>query len=282
MPSSLAVGFGCAAQSSAPVVHIDLLSPGGLALCASWAREPLCKWVHIRVPTSAFPMLHSSHASEPHPEQASYLRFMQQLVKHCDDTNTAWSIECRARSCFWHQEWAAKLSQVQVNLCQFGHTHQCPVLLATSRAPAFKGITGKCNHVHKSVRKPVALNPQVLNAFYAALGDAILRTLGFSPTPCALSPLHQAQISLGLQPRKFSACLVPEFQHRLVVDLHEQPPLQEGKLALDLCLPHVTIPAGSKLLVGPDNGGMGQGFPSRASGTAVRLGHFIFPFILPP
>ena len=146
MPSSLAVGFGCAAQSSAPVVHIDLLSPGGLALCASWAREPLCKWVHIRVPTSAFPILHGSFTLEPHPEEAAYLHFMRQLVKHCDDTETPWSIECRARSRFWQQDWPSKLTQVQVNLCQFGHDHRCPVVLATSHAFVFVGIAGKCNH----------------------------------------------------------------------------------------------------------------------------------------
>ena len=140
MPSSLAVGFGCAAQSNAPVVHIDLLSPGGLALCASWAREPMCKWVHIRVPTSAFPILHSSHVSEPHQEQANYLHFMRQLVKHCDDTDTPWSIECRARSCFWNLDWPLELTQVQINLCQFGHDHRCPVLLASSRASAFAAL----------------------------------------------------------------------------------------------------------------------------------------------
>ena len=128
--------------------HINLLSPEGLALCASWAREPLCKWVHIHVPTSAFPILHSSHASEPHSEQASYLRFMQQLVKHCDDADTPWSIECRARSASGVRIGQQKLLQVQVNLCQFGHAHRCPVLLATSHASAFQSITGKCNHAH--------------------------------------------------------------------------------------------------------------------------------------
>ena len=261
MPSSLAVGFGCAAQSNAPVVHIDLLSPGGLALCASWAREPMCKWVHIRVPTSAFPILHSSHASEPHQEQTNYLHFLRQLVKHCDDTDTPWSIECRARSCFWNLDWPLELAQVQINLCQFGHDHRCPVLLASSRASAFASISGKCNHKHASVHKPAAVNAQVSNAFYAALGDSILRSLGFSPAPCTLSPLHRAQISLGLQPRKVAISLVPEFKHRLVVSLREQPPLMNGKLAHDLCLPHVLIPAGSKLLVGPEKGGMGHGPP---------------------
>ena len=261
MPSSLAVGFGCAAQSNAPVVHIDLLSPGGLALCASWAREPMCKWVHIRVPTSAFPILHSSHVSEPHQEQTNYLHFLRQLVKHCDDTDTPWSVECRARSCFWNLDWPKELAQVQINLCQFGHDHRCPVLLAFSRASAFASISGKCNHKHASVHKPAAINAQVSSAFYAALGDSILRSLGFSPAPCTLSPLHQAQISLGLQPRKIALSLVPEFKHRLVVSLCEQPPLINGKLVHDLCLPHVLIPAGSKLLVGPEKGGMGHGPP---------------------
>ena len=118
------------------------------------------------------------------------------------------------------------------------------------------------------MHKPAAVNAQVSNAFYAALGDSILRSLGFSPAPCTLSPLHQAQISLGLQPRKVAMCLVPEFKHRLVVSLHEQPPLMNGKLAHDLCLPHVLIPAGSKLLVGPEKGGMGHGPPG--AGTLTR------------
>ena len=150
-------------------------------------------------------------------------------------------------------------------------------------------FAGKCNHTHTSVRKPAAVDTQVSNAFYAALGDSILRSLRLSPTPCTLSPLHQAQISLGLQPRKFSTCLVPEFKHRLVVVLDKQPPLVNGKLAHDLCLPHVIIP-----LVGPENGGMDHGPPSacypsqpcssapHTNCIAVRLGHFTFSFIIPP
>ena len=258
MPSSLAVGFGCAAQSSAPVAHVDLLSPGGLALCASWAREPLCKWVHIRVPASAFPILHSSHAVEPHPDQARYLYLIRQLVKHCDDTETPWSIECRARSSFWQQEWASVLPHVQINLCQFGHEHRCPIVLATSRASAFASIAGKCSHVHASVHKPTAVKATTLHAFYEAVGSSILGFLGFSPHPCALSTLHQAQISLGMQPRKFPLALVPEFKYRVVVNLASVPSLLDGKLSHDLCLPHMVIPAGSKLLAGPEKRGMGQ------------------------
>ena len=267
MPSSLAVGFGCAAQSSAPVVHVDLLSPGGLALCASWAREPLCKWVHIRVPASVFPILHGSHAVEPHPDHARYLYFMRQLVKHCDDTETPWSLECRARSSFWHQEWASTLLHVQINLCQFGHAHRCPIVIATSHASAFAHIQGKCNHVHASVHKPAAVKATTLQAFYKAVSGSILGYLGFSPDSCSLSTLHQAQISLGLQPRKFPLALVPEFKYRVVVHLASMPSLLDGKLCHDLCLPHMVIPAGSKLLAGPENGGMGR-CPTSASQPA--------------
>ena len=112
-----------------------------------------------------------------------------------------------------------------------------PSCLRSSRASAFASISGKCNHKHASVHKPAAINAQVSSAFYAALGDSILRSLGFSPAPCTLSPLHQAQISLGLQPRKIALSLVPEFKHRLIVSLCEQPPLINGKLVHDLCLP---------------------------------------------
>ena len=62
--------------------------------------------------------------------------------------------------------------------------------------------------------------------------------------------------------RPAAAQVLPEFKHRLVVDLDEQPPFVNSKLTHDLCLPHVIIPAGSKLLVGPENGGMGHGPPS--------------------
>ena len=121
LPSSFGVGFGCSAKSAAPVVHVDLLSPGGLALCASWAREPMCKWVHIRCPTSIFPILHRAHSSSEPDTAPSILTFIQQLVKHCRDAETGWSIECRERSSFWTHAWAAALEHVVVNLCQFGH-----------------------------------------------------------------------------------------------------------------------------------------------------------------
>ena len=96
----------------------------------------------------------------------------------------------------------------------------------------------------------------------SAITFSILRFLGFSPAPCTPSSLQRAQISSGLQPRKLTTCPVPEFKHRLVVDLDKPPPLMHGKLTHDLCLPHVIIPSGSKLLIGPENGGMSHGPPS--------------------
>ena len=91
LPSSFAIGRGRSQAVAAPVVPIDVLSQGGSALCASWVREPLCAWVHIRCPSSMFPSrFKNSQPVSQEVERCIYT--ISQLLKHCRDANTQWTV----------------------------------------------------------------------------------------------------------------------------------------------------------------------------------------------
>ena len=68
-------------ESAKGSYNIDIMSPGGLALCATWVREDMCKWVHIRCPASVFPVQRRGHAM-PEPPSAATLRVFIQQVSH--------------------------------------------------------------------------------------------------------------------------------------------------------------------------------------------------------
>ena len=98
LPNSFAVGSGCSQTAAAPIIPIDVLTDGGQALCATWARESSCAWVHIRCPKSLFP-----HGKSPlsSGDTERCMSVVQNLVKHCSAANTHWTIEAPARSSFW-------------------------------------------------------------------------------------------------------------------------------------------------------------------------------------
>ena len=269
LPCSFGVGYGCSATSRAPIVHADLLSPAGLALCASWAREELCLWVHIRCPSTVFPIAHKAHLSPLGDDASAVLSLTRQLIKHCDDTSTPWSLECRERSLFWQDEWASSLPSLTVNMCQFGHTHRSPVRLATRHPDAFRHLAIPCQHVHVSTATTTnRVPPEVVAAFYDAVGTAILGFLRFPPLAPGPTPLHLAQVAAGLQPRRSHLCLVPEFKCIANVRLPELPPLQDGKLKHELVVGDVCVPAGSKhLLPGSQRGKDGQGASAAVGGS---------------
>ena len=274
LPCSFGVGYGCSATSRAPIVHADLLSPAGLALCASWAREELCLWVHIRCPSTVFPIAHKAHLSPLGDDASAVLSLTRQLIKHCDDTSTPWSLECRERSLFWQDEWASSLPSLTVNMCQFGHTHRSPVRLATRHPDAFRHLAIPCQHVHVSTATTTnRVPPEVVAAFYDAVGTAILGFLRFPPLAPGPTPLHLAQVAAGLQPRRSHLCLVPEFKSIANVRLPELPPLQDGKLKHELVVGDVCVPAGSKhLLPGSQRGKDGQGASAAVGGSDSPFG----------
>ena len=139
LPSSFAIGRGCSQASAAPIVPIDILSPGGLALCASWLREPDCAWVHIRCPAAIFPK-RTLNSQLPSQEVERCIHTFYQLLKHCKDTDTRWTVEAPSRSSFWTTSLGRDLEAcaVDIDLSRFalaarGHIRfasSCPEVLA--------------------------------------------------------------------------------------------------------------------------------------------------------
>ena len=251
LPSSFAVGTGHSVGTKAPVVHVDLMSQGGRALCCSWVREPKCVWVHIRCPRSIFCVNHSSHAQCNAVSADDFVLLVKNVLKHCTDTDTAWSIEAPARSAFWDCSWYKQQCRepLCVNMCQFGHPHRAPVRLLTSVPAAFQARTGKCEHACKSTFERVD-NAVYEGRFCKAAAICIMGAIDVSPLPAQATKLRRAQVQSVLQPRKFAVPLVPEFRYFVNVTCAPTalPVDSKGKLLRDVKIANRNIHAGSKVL----------------------------------
>ena len=116
------------------IVPIDILSPGGLALCASWLREPDCAWVHIRCPAAIFPK-RTLNSQLPSQEVERCIHTFYQLLKHCKDTDTRWTVEAPSRSSFWTTSLSRDLEAcaVDIDLSRFSRSRPHSFCIFLSR-----------------------------------------------------------------------------------------------------------------------------------------------------
>ena len=256
LPSSFAVGKGCSQAAVAPIIPIDILSQGGLALCASWVREPLCAWVHIRCPRSIFPSgARASFSATSDTERCIYT--ISQLLEQCKDSETPWTIEASARSTFWATDLGKQLlaSSFLVDLTSFGSSAKCLMRLASSLPTVLQSCTQLADPSTTRVSFDAALGK-----FYRALASSMLSHLQVSEASFPL--LAAAQVATGLQPRKPALTPVPEFKRFVQVAVPHRPALDsKGKLLQELRVHDTVVPAGSKLMT-----------PSSLLATAVLRG----------
>ena len=256
LPSSFAVGKGCSQAAVAPIIPIDILSQGGLALCASWVREPLCAWVHIRCPRSIFPSgARASFSATSDTERCIYT--ISQLLEQCKDSETPWTIEASARSTFWATDLGKELlaSSFLVDLTSFGSSAKCLMRLASSLPTVLQSCTQRADPSTTRVSFDAALGK-----FYRALASSMLSHLQVSEA--SFPSLAAAQVATGLQPRKPALTPVPEFKRFVQVAVPHRPALDsKGKLLHELRVHDIVVPAGSKLMT-----------PSSLLATAVLRG----------
>ena len=256
LPSSFAVGKGCSQAAVAPIIPIDILSQGGLALCASWVREPLCAWVHIRCPRSIFPSgARASFSATSDTERCIYT--ISQLLEQCKDSETPWTIEASARSTFWATDLGKELlaSSFLVDLTSFGSSARCLMRLASSLPTVLQSCTQLADPSTTRVSFDAALGK-----FYRALASSMLSHLQVSEA--SFPSLAAAQVATGLQPRKPALTPVPEFKRFVQVAVPHRPALDsKGKLLHELRVHDTVVPAGSKLMT-----------PSSLLATAVLRG----------
>ena len=256
LPSSFAVGKGCSQAAVAPIIPIDILSQGGLALCASWVREPLCAWVHIRCPRSIFPSgARASFSATSDTERCIYT--ISQLLEQCKDSETPWTIEASARSTFWATDLGKQLlaSSFLVDLTSFGSSAKCLMRLASSLPTVLQSCTQLADPSTTRVSFDAALGK-----FYRALASSMLSHLQVSEA--SFPSLAAAQVATGLQPRKPALTPVPEFKRLVQVAVPHRPALDsKGKLLHELRVHDTVVPAGSKLMT-----------PSSLLATAVLRG----------
>ena len=256
LPSSFAVGKGCSQAAVAPIIPIDILSQGGLALCASWVREPLCAWVHIRCPRSIFPSgARASFSATSDTERCIYT--ISQLLEQCKDSETPWTIEASARSTFWATDLGKQLlaSSFLVDLTSFGSSAKCLMRLASSLPTVLQSCTQLADPSTTRVSFDAALGK-----FYRALASSMLSHLQVSEA--SFPSLAAAQVATGLQPRKPALTPVPEFKRFVQVAVPHRPALDsKGKLLHELRVHDTVVPAGSKLMT-----------PSSLLATAVLRG----------
>ena len=256
LPSSFAVGKGCSQAAVAPIIPIDILSQGGLALCASWVREPLCAWVHIRCPRSIFPSgARASFSATSDTERCIYT--ISQLLEQCKDSETPWTIEASARSTFWATDLGKELlaSSFLVDLTSFGSSAKCLMRLASSLPTVLQSCTQLADPSTTRVSFDAALGK-----FYRALASSMLSHLQVSEA--SFPSLAAAQVATGLQPRKPALTPVPEFKRFVQVAVPHRPALDsKGKLLHELRVHDIVVPAGSKLMT-----------PSSLLATAVLRG----------
>ncbi|CAE7225449.1 RE2 [Symbiodinium sp. CCMP2592] len=243
LPNSFAVGKGCSQAAAAPVVPMDILSPGGLALCASWAREPSCAWVHIRCPRSIFPNRQKSpHPSCDNADRCVYA--ISQLLKHCNDTETPWTVEAASRSSFWTTDLGKSLinSSVDIDLSAFGSPTPGCIRFASSLPLVLRSCASLATASRQKSSTDVALGQ-----LYRALASVMLEHLHVRAPQ--VPPLAAAQVATGMQPRKFPLAPVPEFKRFVQIAVPQCPPLDsKNRLLTTLRVQDTVVPAGSKLV----------------------------------
>ncbi|CAE7304323.1 unnamed protein product [Symbiodinium sp. CCMP2592] len=243
LPNSFAVGKGCSQAAAAPIVPMDILSPNCLALCASWAREPSCAWVHIRCPRSIFPSRQkSSHPSCDDADRCVYT--ISQLLKHCNDTGTSWTVEAASRSSFWTTDFGKSLleSSVDIDLKAFGSTTPGCIRFASSLPLVLRSCASFAAASRQKPSTDIALGQ-----LYRALASVMLEHLHVRTPP--VPPLAAAQVATGMQPRRFPLAPVPEFKRFVQVAVPQCPPLDsKNRLLTTLRVQDTVVPAGSKLV----------------------------------
>ncbi|CAE7654078.1 unnamed protein product [Symbiodinium sp. CCMP2592] len=169
---------------------------------------------------------------------------ISQLLKHCNDTGTPWTVEAASRSSFWTTDFGKSLleSSVDIDLKAFGSPTSGCIRFASSLPLVLRSCA---NLAAASRQRPSA--DLALGQLYRALASVMLEHLHVRTPP--VSPLAAAQIATGMQPRRFPLAPVPEFKRFVQVAVPQCPPLDsKNRLLTTLRVQDTVVPAGSKLV----------------------------------
>ncbi|CAE7203407.1 unnamed protein product [Symbiodinium sp. CCMP2592] len=204
------------------------LSPNGVT-------QLFCDWQRVL----------SSFRGDIQCEVERCIYIFAQLIKHCADTDTMWTIEAPSRSPFWQTSLGLEVSSsaVEVDLSRY--------------APGARGrikFASSCPQVLSAISPPVTQPPLVKASLEAAMGRmyralALVMLEHLDVDASSLPPLFAAQVGTGKQPRKPLLAPVPEFKYFVRVTLSAVPILDNKRRLLQPLRVHdVVVPAGAKLL----------------------------------
>ncbi|CAE7203386.1 ubiad1 [Symbiodinium sp. CCMP2592] len=204
------------------------LSPNGVT-------QLFCDWQRVL----------SSFRGDIQCEVERCIYIFAQLIKHCADTDTMWTIEAPSRSPFWQTSLGLEVSSsaVEVDLSRY--------------APGARGrikFASSCPQVLSAISPPVTQPPLVKASLEAAMGRmyralALVMLEHLDVDASSLPPLFAAQVGTGKQPRKPLLAPVPEFKYFVRVTLSAVPMLDNKRRLLQPLRVHdVVVPAGAKLL----------------------------------
>ncbi|CAE7217665.1 ubiad1 [Symbiodinium sp. CCMP2592] len=221
---------GSSVHLAKPVKACQLvwLSPNGVT-------QLFCDWQRVL----------SSFRGDIQCEVARCIYIFAQLIKHCADTDTMWTIEAPSRSPFWKTSLGLEVSSsaVEVDLSRY--------------APGARGrikFASSCPRVLSAISPPVVQPPLVKASLEAAMGRmyralALVMLEHLDVDASSLPPLFAAQVGTGKQPRKPLLAPVPEFKYFVRVTLSAVPILDNKRRLLQPLRVHdVVVPAGAKLL----------------------------------
>ncbi|CAE6929570.1 unnamed protein product [Symbiodinium sp. CCMP2592] len=169
---------------------------------------------------------------------------ISQLLKHCNDTETPWTVEAASRSSFWTTDLGKSLikSSVDIDLNAFGSPTPGCIRFASSLPLVLRSCASLATASRQKSSTDVALGQ-----LYRALASVMLEHLHVR-TP-QVPPLAAAQVATGMQPRKFPLAPVPEFKRFVQIAVPQCPPLDsKNRLLTTLRVQDTVVPAGSKLV----------------------------------
>eukprot|EP00435_Cladocopium_sp_Y103_P052871 s482_g16.t1 len=274
-------------NARAPVVKLDLATPEGEALAASYIRSPLCEYCHFGIPCGT-----SSRAreieipggpkplrSDDFPEGLPNLSDKEQqrvnqanlvyeaacrLILVCIECKVRWTLEQPQRSLFWLTKfWASVLEvvtpiYVTFQACMFGGQRPKKTTIAGD-IEEMQELQCECNGQHTHLpwgRTPhgfatadeVEYPLELCKRWAAIVFRVITRDSSLAIPVLPSHPDKKARALAGRQTRK-SLAFMPEWCRVDVVTLPAMPPFTIGsKITHEYVQGHITIPPLARIL----------------------------------